>query len=607
MSGLADHGISVVVPAFNEERAVTRQVEEIHAAMRQTGRPYEIIVVDDGSTDRTADKACACDVVLIRRDRNYGYGSALKAGIAAAQYDWILIIDADQTYPSEAIPALLDRLPDFDMVVGARTGKVVQSPLMRKAPKWFLRQYASYLVGRNIPDLNSGMRVMRKAAVERFLDLLPSGFSFTTTITLAMISNGYKVFFTPIDYFKRVGKSKIRATDFFRIFALITRLMLMFRPTRLLATGGALALLVAFILDRLTPLEISTAEYASMSALIMGLAGVVEYRSHQFRIPRVNLAKPKPKLRDLILRSRGLRLIGSIVLLFSLTLFLPKDKILQALRVIHPGILAATIPLVLLVHTVGSWKWHLLVNEGGARLPFLTSVRLYFSGLFGNLFLPSIVGGDAVIVALGLKETHSRAAIVLGSVVNRVLDMASLVGMSLLGAALLGGGLNPESRKLLEGVLVTGAAAAVVLLLLILLLHRRLPASLKALQLKHQPVIRALRNPRTYAAPFLMSIFVQLSLLTLTAWIADTCGLHIALGVWFLAWPLAKLVALLPFTTGGLGAREVALVALLRPFGVPPSASIAVALAWDGVLMGGSLFAGLISRVLAINPPARAG
>src|SRR5947209_5334415 len=100
MNGSPACSISVVIPAFNEERAVARQIEEIHAALGQTAHPYEIIVVDDGSTDGTAAKAAAQDVVLIRRERNYGYGAALKAGIAAAKHDWILIIDADQTYPS---------------------------------------------------------------------------------------------------------------------------------------------------------------------------------------------------------------------------------------------------------------------------------------------------------------------------------------------------------------------------------------------------------------------------------------------------------------------------------------------------------------------------
>jgi glycosyltransferase involved in cell wall biosynthesis/uncharacterized membrane protein YbhN (UPF0104 family) len=599
---LADEGISVVIPAFNEEGAVQRQIEEVHAAIRHTRRPYEIIVVDDGSTDRTAERAATQEIRLIRRDRKYGYGSALKAGIAEAKFDWILILDADGTYPSAAIPQLLEHLPDADMVIGARTGKIVQSPLMRRGPKWVLRQYASYLAGQHIPDLNSGMRVMRKAVVERFLDLLPSGFSFTTTITLAMISNGYRVIYKPIDYFKRVGTSKIRPVDFFRIFALITRLMLLFRPMRLLVTAGSAVLLLAFLEYRydLTPIDVSAARFASLSGFILALGGLVEYRSHHFRMPRTNIVRlPRPKFRERIASSRGLRVLGSMILLLSLTFFLPRDKILGALRVIHPAILAAAIPLLLAVHTLGSWKWHLLVNKGGAGLRFSSSVRLYFSGLFGNLFLPSIVGGDAVMVALGLRETRSRGAIVLGSLVNRVLDLGGLIAISFAGAVAQGGALDTQSRRWLETILIA-AAVGVILVISAFVMHPdRLPRKLRALYLQHQPLIDALRRPGTYAAPFAMSVLMQLSLLLMTASIAETCGLHVAFGAWLLAWPLAKLVALLPVTVGGIGARELALAALLGPFGAPAASAIAVGLAWDGVLVGGSLFAGLISRVLS--------
>lgn len=607
----AEEGISVVLPAFNEEAAVGREIEAVHAVMRQTGRPYEIVVVDDGSTDETAARAAAHEIRLIRRDRNYGYGSALKAGIAEVKFDWILILDADGTYPSAAISLLLEHLPACDMVVGARTGKIVQSPWIRRGPKWLLRQYAGYLSGQRIPDLNSGMRIMPKAVVERFLDVLPSGFSFTTTITLAMIANGYKVLYQPIDYFKRVGTSKIRPVDFFRILTMITRLMLMFSPLRLLVTAGSLVLLLAFLAYRynLTPVHFSAAGFMSVSIFTLTICGLVEYRSHQFRMaPVVVRSAPGKKLFRRIVSSRGLRVLGSIVLLASLTFILPKDKILAALRVIHPAILAAAIPLLLLAHVLGSWKWHLLVNKGGAGLRFSTSVRLYFSGLFGNLFLPSIVGGDAVMVALGLRETRSRGAIIVGSLVNRVLDLVALMAMSFVGAVGLGDALDAQSRRWLGTVLIVAAGGVIFLISAFLLHPDRLPPKLRAWYLKHQSLIDALRRPQTYPAPFAMSVLMQSILLVLTAWIAETSGLHIALSVWLLAWPLAKLVALLPVTVGGIGARELALAALLAPFGVPAPSAIVVGLAWDAVLVGGGLAAGLISRILALKAaPLRIG
>jgi glycosyltransferase involved in cell wall biosynthesis len=222
----ADRCVSVVIPAFNEEAAIGKQVREVEEALRASGWAFEILVVDDGSTDGTGAAADTLGVKVLRRERNGGYGTALKSGIAAAAYEWILITDADGTYPSAAIPELLSRTVRADMVVGARTGARVTIPAARRPAKWILRQYASLIVGRRIPDLNSGMRVMRRSYVERFRDLLPPGFSFTTTITLAMLRAGAQVEYVPIDYFRRTGESKITPMDFWRFLRLITRFCL---------------------------------------------------------------------------------------------------------------------------------------------------------------------------------------------------------------------------------------------------------------------------------------------------------------------------------------------------------------------------------------------
>ncbi len=234
--------VSVVIPAFNEDTALTRQLHELAAVMRQSGWRHEILVVDDGSTDNTAATAARCGVRVLRLPANGGYGNALKAGIAAAAYHWILITDADGTYPPQAIPSLLDRAAEAAMVVGARIGTHVQEPWARKPAKWLLRQYASLVAMQRIPDLNSGMRLMRRPLVRRFWELLPAGFSFTTTITLATLAAGLPVVYVPIDYLPRVGTSKIRSFDFFRFARIITRMALRFRPLRLLAPAGLLPL-----------------------------------------------------------------------------------------------------------------------------------------------------------------------------------------------------------------------------------------------------------------------------------------------------------------------------------------------------------------------------
>jgi glycosyltransferase involved in cell wall biosynthesis len=234
-------GVSLVVPAYNEELAITQGLEEARAALESTGRPFEIIVVDDGSSDRTGELAAAQPGVrLLTQPVNRGYGAALKAGIGIARYQTIVITDADGTYPADQIPEMLEIAGDYDMVVGARIGAQVAIPLVRRPAKWFLRRLASHLAGRPIPDLNSGLRVIDRAQVRRFQHLLPSGFSFTTTITLAMLCTDQLVQYHPIDYFERKGESKIQARHAFEFLILILRIIVYFNPLKVFLPLGAL-------------------------------------------------------------------------------------------------------------------------------------------------------------------------------------------------------------------------------------------------------------------------------------------------------------------------------------------------------------------------------
>jgi glycosyltransferase involved in cell wall biosynthesis len=244
--------ISVVVPAFDEESQVAPEIERLRDALRSSGIDHEIILVDDGSSDRTAERAEGTGALVVRHPQNRGYGAALKTGIRRARHDLIVITDADGTYPPEAIPALLEHAADYDMVVGARTGDDVHIPLVRRPAKWFLQRLASYLAGTKIPDLNSGLRVMKRRVVERFDPILPSGFSFTTTITLAMLCNDYLVRYVPINYQKRVGSSKIRPGHAYDFFLLILRTIVYFNPLKIFLPAGALLFLAGlgkFIYD----------------------------------------------------------------------------------------------------------------------------------------------------------------------------------------------------------------------------------------------------------------------------------------------------------------------------------------------------------------------
>jgi len=242
---MKSEGLSIVIPAFNEEGGIGNVLDTLKDALDTLDIPKEIIVVDDGSTDGMSKVLSTFEgIVVIRHERNIGYGAAIKTGMRQARYEWICITDADGTYPNEKIPELVSAMAENDMVIGARVGRGARMPLIRKPTKWILTQIANYLAQQRIPDLNSGLRIFKKDIAESFLNILPNRFSFTTTITLAMLSNNYRVFFIPINYHPRTGKSKIRPVhDTMNFLQLIIRTILYFEPLRIfLPVGGALLL-----------------------------------------------------------------------------------------------------------------------------------------------------------------------------------------------------------------------------------------------------------------------------------------------------------------------------------------------------------------------------
>jgi len=209
-------------------------VAELQEALGSCGRPWEILLIDDGSTDGTGRIAADLGVRVIQHGSNLGYGASLKTGIRRARYDLIAITDADGTYPPSKLLELVAAMEDGDMAVGARTGERVHIPFVRKPMKWCLRKLAEFLAGAEIPDLNSGLRCFSRRQIEEYLHLLPNGFSFTTTLTLAYHSDSRLVRYLPVDYQRRTGKSKIRPLrDSYNFLLLILRTVMYFDPMRI--------------------------------------------------------------------------------------------------------------------------------------------------------------------------------------------------------------------------------------------------------------------------------------------------------------------------------------------------------------------------------------
>jgi len=270
---------TVVIPAFNEEAGIQSVIRELQQGLADYD--FELIVVDDGSEDRTAELAREAGATVLSQPVNRGYGAALKTGIRQAAHDNILIIDADGTYPVKAIPSLVAGLTEYEMVVGARIGANISIPLIRKPAKRVLQWLASYLAGRKIPDLNSGLRAMRRDLVLQHAFLLPSGFSFTTTITLAALCRDHLVDYQKIDYRARVGKSKIRPHHAFDFLILILRTIVYFNPLKVFLPIGAVFVFMG-ILKTIYDIWIGDlSESAIFAFLAGGLVWVVGLLSDQ--------------------------------------------------------------------------------------------------------------------------------------------------------------------------------------------------------------------------------------------------------------------------------------------------------------------------------------
>lgn len=234
--------VSVVLPVYNERDHVVAEIDRIKATLDASEFSYEIIVIDDCSTDGSREVlATVPDIKLITMARNGGSGTVRRIGTLASKGDVVVWTDADMTYPNDQIPELVRQLSGFDQIVGARTTEEGTIKFLRVPAKWTIRKLAIYLSQTDIPDLNSGLRAFRRDVAEQYLHLLPTGFSCVTTMTMTFLANGYSVKYMDIPYAKRAGESKFHPIKDTRRYALqVIRMILSYEPLRVFMPIGLL-------------------------------------------------------------------------------------------------------------------------------------------------------------------------------------------------------------------------------------------------------------------------------------------------------------------------------------------------------------------------------
>ena len=241
--------VSIILPVYNEAAHLEAEVARIRASMDASDYSYEIIVIDDGSSDNSAEVASRIDGIrFIQFLQNRGSGSARKAGTKAARGRVTVWTDVDMTYPNDTIPQLVKELEGYDQVVGARTTEEGTVKALRVPAKWLIRKLACFLSGTKIPDLNSGFRAFRTDVGNQYVNQLPVGFSCVTTITMTFLANGYSVKYVPIEYAKRAGESKFHwYKDTRRYATQVVRMILSYNPLRIFMPIGLTLFAIGFV------------------------------------------------------------------------------------------------------------------------------------------------------------------------------------------------------------------------------------------------------------------------------------------------------------------------------------------------------------------------
>jgi len=311
--------------------------------------------------------------------------------------------------------------------------------------------------------------------------------------------------------------------------------------------------------------------------------------------------QPQNKSRALLVMA--VRWAAALAIFAMLFHFLPVAPLRAALSKVPPIRFGIVLIVYLCAHAVGIAKWRMVVNSAGSQLDFSSSAQCYLGGLFGTLFLPSIIGGDVVRLAVGLRRSPRPAAVLAGNVVDRFLDVAAQATLVMIGLMLLPGSLPEQFSGATRKILLISFAILIAVSLLFVVLRKAILAGRsrhflrRFARLRH--ALRSVRErPQILVSGWLLGVLIQGTFILLNALLAISCGLFEPFRVWLFAWPLAKLAALLPLTQGGMGIREAVLVALLLPFGATAPLVLAAGLVWEGIIIAGGLISGGIAFLL---------
>ena len=291
---------------------------------------------------------------------------------------------------------------------------------------------------------------------------------------------------------------------------------------------------------------------------------------------------------------------GSALVLFLLFRVLPIRQVWRTLGSLPARLWLVVLAAYLAAHCIGIVKFRLVVNLGGAGLTLRQAARCYGAGLFGSLFLPSVIGGDVLRAALAMRMGKSKAGVLLGGIADRILDFFGLSLLAAAGALILPGALTPSTRRIFFwlGASTILAIALTVCVRKLLPIHRFSYGLRRRLVRFRRARLSLMGQPRKVLVALSLGMSVQIIFIVLNIALAKACGLHLLFRAWLFAWPLAKLSAALPITQGGLGVREAALAGLLLHFGAPAVLTVAAGFAWDAIMISGALVAGLFSLLL---------